>query len=62
MLKEVNYVEDVANDNHDIGDEIILSAAMDFKATGEINIQDFSVKNTDVEGKGDLGFGQGFQG
>lgn len=53
MLKQVNYVEDVANDNEDEGDEIILSAGMEFRDQGAINIQDFSVKNAKVKGSVD---------
>lgn len=50
MLSQANYVEIEANENPEIGDEIILSAGMEFKDLGEININDFSVKNARVKG------------
>ena len=50
MLLEADYVEMVANKNPDVGDTIILSAAMHFKSQGVRNVQDFSVANGKVRG------------
>lgn len=53
MLTQANYVEIVANESPEIGDEIILSAGMEFRDRGEININDFSVENAKVKGSVD---------
>ena len=51
MLTEADYVKVIANDNPDIGGDIIISAGMHFKSESPHNGQEFSVKNTRVKGE-----------
>ena len=46
-----NLVENVANDDNEIGDIIILSAGMDVKQTGGRAPRVFNVENTLIEGR-----------
>lgn len=51
MLSLADGVEIIANKHPLIGDEYILSAAMNFKEVSERNVQDFSVVNGKIQGQ-----------
>lgn len=50
MLSLGNYVEIIANEHDDTGDEVIHSAAMEVKADVERDVQNLAVKNAAVKG------------